>query len=380
MTLAEQITDAQSYIADPPENESNTCERIIRPLLVAAGYENRDIDSRIADNGGNFPDYTLLKNTSATWYLEAKAWNVTLRSNHVQQALNYANHNGKRFVVLTNGQTWELYDNAIQGVLDEKFVTRASIRNEEAFTEFMKAISKEVVCSGGLERYVEELAERKRREAIERQEKERQAEILSLLQTTVSEQLCDAESEIIEFITLYLSEKEGYQGIKAETVAEWFKEVLSPVPSSEPEPIKISTTQNPFPASTSTQKATKTLDLLEIQGHDMRFKKPTLLCFPDNTQSETRSWPDLVGKLIHWLIQKSYSLPIPFPDTTTRLFLNTVPRHKSGKSFHKPGDVEYKGNTVYWDKNQCNQDFLKDIYALCLAVNVAPEGFRITFA
>jgi predicted type IV restriction endonuclease len=379
MTLEEGIAEAKSYFGDPPSNESNTCDRIVYPLLLAAGYDRREIESRMADNANRFPDYTLLGNTPNTWYLEAKAWNVRLENNHAGQALDYANRNGKRFVVLTNGQAWQLYDNAIQGLPTEKLVACASLDNIEAFTEFMNALSKEKVCSGGLERYVVDLAERTRREAIEQQEKERQAEILSLLRTTVSEQLCDTESEIIECITLYLSEKEEYRGIKAETVAEWYKQLLSSVPSSKKEATKRSTTQNP--SLPSVPEASITLNLLEIQYVDIngRRKKPILLYSPDGTQVETRTWKSLAEHFVCWLIQKSHILPIPFgSDSSTRWFVNTAPTHKDGRAMTHT-KLLYKGNTIYMDIDKSANSYLKDIYALCLAVNVAPEGFRITY-
>ncbi len=104
MTLEDEIAEAQVCIADPPKNESSTCDWIILPLLYAAEYGRRDIESRMADSTGQFPDYTLLPNNpAAMFYLEAKSWNVALEDTHAKQALNYANHNGKRFVVLTNG-------------------------------------------------------------------------------------------------------------------------------------------------------------------------------------------------------------------------------------------------------------------------------------
>ena len=108
MTLEDEIKEAQSYADDPPENEANTCNRIILPLLLAAGYAQRDIESQMADGAGRFPDYTLLPNTVFTWYLEAKAWNVALNDIHARHSLSYAMVNGKRFVVLTNGQDWRL--------------------------------------------------------------------------------------------------------------------------------------------------------------------------------------------------------------------------------------------------------------------------------
>jgi len=105
MTLEDEIRDAQAQAGEPPKNESSTCEWVILPLLWAAGYARRDIEPRVADSTGDFPDYTLLSSQPAsTFYLEAKAWSVRLDDIFVKQALNYANQNGIRFVILANGQ------------------------------------------------------------------------------------------------------------------------------------------------------------------------------------------------------------------------------------------------------------------------------------
>src|SRR5690242_10739344 len=111
MSLADAISEALANSDSPPPNESTTCEWVIYPLLQAVGYAKREIISRFVDNNGQFPDYTILPDTSYTWFLEAKAWNVSLEDRHSQQSLNYANQNGKRWVVLTNGREWRLYDN-----------------------------------------------------------------------------------------------------------------------------------------------------------------------------------------------------------------------------------------------------------------------------
>lgn len=97
MSLKEAVADARQYIEDPPPNESCTCEWVILPLLRAAGYAPRDIVSRLADNNGQFPDYTLLPQADhVTWFLEAKACNIALEDRWVHQSLNYANQNNKR--------------------------------------------------------------------------------------------------------------------------------------------------------------------------------------------------------------------------------------------------------------------------------------------
>ena len=122
MNLGEAIAHAQGCYEDPPKNESVTRKWTIDPLLDASGYLPREIVPELKDQNNKYPDYSILPNTPDTWYIEAKAWHVALQGEQVIQALNYANHNGKRWVVLSNGQCWRLYDNSIQGVAAEKLV------------------------------------------------------------------------------------------------------------------------------------------------------------------------------------------------------------------------------------------------------------------
>ena len=168
MSIEEAVQEALEHVNDPPPNESNTCDWIILPLLHAAGYARRDITSRLADNNGQFPDYTVLRDDPLhTWFVEAKAWNVILKANHAQQALNYANQNGKRWVVLTNGQVWQLYDNSVQGLAEAKQVLQVRLKHVEAITEFLKAIGKQSVCSNQLEPTVYAIKQRQEIEAAQ---------------------------------------------------------------------------------------------------------------------------------------------------------------------------------------------------------------------
>lgn len=180
MSIEKAVEEALEHYNTPPPNESNTCDWIILPLLLAAGYARRDINSRVADNNGHFPDYTVLaNNASCTWYVEAKAWNVTLEDRHAHQALNYANQNGRRWVVLTNGRTWNLYDNSIQGLVDAKRVLQAHLKDVEAITEFLETVGKQSVQSDQLEATVHAIKERQKaeQEAEAARKQARQAEV-----------------------------------------------------------------------------------------------------------------------------------------------------------------------------------------------------------
>ena len=142
MSLANAISEAIATAKPPPPNESTTCEWIIYPLLLAAGYSRRDLVSRTADNNGQFPDYCIMPDSPHCWYLEAKAWSVALEDKHALQSLNYANQNGMRWVVLSNGREWRLYDNRIEGTATEKVAASANLDDLRGVEAFLEAVSR----------------------------------------------------------------------------------------------------------------------------------------------------------------------------------------------------------------------------------------------
>ena len=238
MTLDNEIVEAQSFFPDPPSNESNTCDWVILPLLLAAGYSRRDIESRIADSTGQFPDYTILPAApGAIWYLEAKAWGVMLEDIHAKQALNYANHNGKRFVVLTNGQSWRLYDNSIQGVLADKLISCAALSDTATITRFLYALSKTDVLAGSLERFAAnemqhkmeaaaEYRKQKEREHEELRAQQRLAELRSSVRAIVLAEFQDANSDIVSVLINKLRERTEFADITSEVLTSVFADSL----------------------------------------------------------------------------------------------------------------------------------------------------------
>jgi predicted type IV restriction endonuclease len=393
MTLENEIVDAQECVSDPPKNESSTCDWIILPLLYAAGYARRDIESRVADSTGQFPDYTVLPNNSSTYYLEAKAWNISLEDSHVKQALNYANHNGKRFVVLTNGQSWRLYDNSVLGLLGEKLIVQAALRDTSQITAFLTGLSKSEVLEGSLERLAEEARQRKLQEVSDLKEKlkreeelqsirKRQTEIRNLLNTTLPNLLNDASSEVIVLMTMYLSEQEEFKDLSPEILASWFDEYLNPSMAYHEEQTTYPVQSQMTHSNYSEKRGEVILSLKEIQGKSIDGNKirPIILQAQNGTPINVRSWVNLAEEIVRWLLQQSRQVPIPFVSShRTRYFLNSNPEHKSPDRRKKFKEISDLGKlTVYMDTDRSGEMFLKDLYALCEAMQVDPDTFQIT--
>ncbi len=393
MTLEAGIAEAQSDSDNPPKNESNTCDWVILPLLRAAGYALRDIESRIVDSTGQFPDYTILPHVpDATWYLEAKSWNVALEDNHAKQALNYANHNGKRFVVLTNGQIWRFYDNSIQGLLAAKLIVEASLHDTPAITNILAAVSKAQALSGGLERFAAETSAHRRQQALETEERRllaeeeqrqqrQQAELRSRLDSEMADQLRDSASELVQTVTLYMNVQRDFKELLPRTLALWFGEILSRPPddsnhaSSHVAPEQVGRHLR----SEQTGEKTVTLKALHDLPIDGKSERPIALETPDGKLVAVRYWVDIAEQAVHWLLQQSRPMPIPFEHSRpTRWFVNNNPVHKRKEQRARFATISTNGKTVYMDKDREGREFLKDIHALCLAMQIPPEGFRIT--
>ena len=153
MDLLDALNLAVAYTDSPPPNEAATCLWVVYPLLQAMGYVPSEIHPQGSDSNGQYPDYTILPSKPECWYVEAKAWNVRLADTHAQQALNYANTGGKRWVVLTNGHIWRLYDNHIHGVAADKFVAEISLRDGNEAVQLFEALRKPSYLSGELDTY-----------------------------------------------------------------------------------------------------------------------------------------------------------------------------------------------------------------------------------
>ncbi|MFB3891734.1 MAG: hypothetical protein ACE15C_06895 [Phycisphaerae bacterium] len=226
MDLREAIEEARQRVTDPPPNESTTCDWIILPLLRAAGYAVREIVSRDADAQRGFPDYTVLpKDGPHTFYVEAKAWNVNLEDGHAAQTINYANSNGKRWAVLTNGRQWRLYDNDIRGLPAEKLVAQAGLEeaDQTRMLAFLTAIGKDSVCSGRLAPYAEQEVKRRADEERTRKDKEDDARRRERLAGIIEKEIVEAGSPLVGVLLAHLRTREGLADLTADDLSRFFQ-------------------------------------------------------------------------------------------------------------------------------------------------------------
>lgn len=90
-------------------NESNTVTIVTDMLADVFGYDKYiDVTSEQAIRG-TFCDVAIKIGGSIKFLIEVKAIGLSLKENHLQQAVNYGANLGIPWIILTNGIHWEIY-------------------------------------------------------------------------------------------------------------------------------------------------------------------------------------------------------------------------------------------------------------------------------
>ena len=94
---------------DRDVNESDTVTIITDMLAEMFGFDKyTEVTSEQAIRG-TYCDLAVRLDGSLKYLVEVKAIGLTLKENHLRQAMNYGANQGIPWVVLTNGINWEIY-------------------------------------------------------------------------------------------------------------------------------------------------------------------------------------------------------------------------------------------------------------------------------
>jgi len=348
--IKEEIEHIRNEIEQgkPPQNEAHTCIVVINPLIYASGYTSLDVLPSGTDAAGSKPDYTVMPYTEYKWYIEAKDWSVQLKPDHVTQALNYANQNGKKWVVLTNGEEWRLYDNSIMGESKDKEVCTARLDNPDELAELLTALSKDSVESGGLEEFAKRARARK----------------------VLDCELKDEKSQVVNAIVNVLK-KEGIPGVKPADVAGYFMSIFRE--NREQVEQKPSITNEPKPDGT--------FNLVELSKKYLNYSKPETVYFPGGSSVNVSSWKDATIKIVEHIFSIKGVPKLPFKsggEGGFRCFLNSEPvYHSDGEPMKLYGVIDHQGMKVYVDIKRSASNFIRQLIGLCKAAELPPEDFRI---
>ncbi len=326
-------------------SEYDTCDAIIlRALREIGGYWYGDYRAQQSTTAG-YPDFTILPDTEYTWYLEAKALRVDLNNDHVVQVLNYANATGRRWVVLSNGREWRLYDQHIPGLPVDKLVATATLENPQEIAEFLHAIGKQSMQTGQIDVYA-------RRQRLKR---------------VLDEQLGDPRSEVIRAIVSKLRSL-GLNGASGEDVVAYF----------EGKPVKIEV------ASVRTGSGGQPpdadgyrLDELARRAEELATgKKPLSVTFPDGTAREVDEWKKLVMAVIEWFGERLPPPPQPRKAGSKRYLYNEKPEHQRNP-MRSPAIFRVAGKDLFVDMWVSAREHLSALVYLCECIGEPPSGFRI---
>lgn len=313
-------------------SEYDTCDAIIlRALREIGGYRYGDYRAQQSTTAG-YPDFTVLPDTEYTWYLEAKALRVDLNDDHVVQALNYANATGRRWVVLSNGREWRLYDQYIPAKPSEKLVAQALLDNTPEIVQFLRAIGKESVKHGQVEVFA-------RRQRVKR---------------VLDRQLKESGSEIIRAIVDELHAL-GLNDVTGDDVVAYFNPPI---------------VDNNGPVYSMDDLARRAKELT-------KWKKPLYVEFPDKTVKDVHTWRNLVFAVLQWFGHRLPPAPQPRrKGSKARYFYNSEPRHKN-VPMTSPKPFEVAGRQLYLEGFLDSSEYLESLVYLCECIGEPPSGFRI---
>jgi len=90
-------------------NESDTVTIVTDMLEEIFGFDKYSEITREFAIQGTYCDLAIKTGKSVDYLIEVKAIGLSLKDNHLKQAVNYASREGIRWVVLTNGVDWQIH-------------------------------------------------------------------------------------------------------------------------------------------------------------------------------------------------------------------------------------------------------------------------------
>lgn len=110
--ISSQLKKYQGILAEAKNrdvSESDTVVIIIDMLADVLGYKRYVEITTEHSVRGTYVDLAVRVGNDIRFLLEAKAIGVSLKDNHVKQAIDYGANNGIEWVLLTNGAQWQVY-------------------------------------------------------------------------------------------------------------------------------------------------------------------------------------------------------------------------------------------------------------------------------
>lgn len=110
--LSKQIVLFQRILADAKKRDINESDTVTIVTDMLAGMFGFDKYSEVTSEQairGTYCDLAVTIDGTVRYLIEVKAIGLTLKDNHLRQAINYGANHGIPWIVLTNGIVWDIY-------------------------------------------------------------------------------------------------------------------------------------------------------------------------------------------------------------------------------------------------------------------------------
>ena len=127
--LQKTIETHRDYLS---KHETRTRQVLIDPLLQELGWDVSDpedvqLEYRV---GQQWADYALMDSSQPVAVIEAKRLGRGLEDDEIMQVLNYANRDGIDYMIVTDGDHWEMYEVFKKGTLEERLLMKFQLSQQ----------------------------------------------------------------------------------------------------------------------------------------------------------------------------------------------------------------------------------------------------------
>ena len=145
LTLVEKLRERIDNHGDAlRQSEALTRYTLIDPLLRELGWDTENPTLVIPEykGVGGSADYALFSGDKLLMIVEAKKLDTSLRDEKVlTQGLTYCQKQGTRYLSVTDGRRWEIYETHKLASIDEKRIVEFDLKNQSATEACLKALT-----------------------------------------------------------------------------------------------------------------------------------------------------------------------------------------------------------------------------------------------
>ena len=125
--------------------ETRTRQVLIDPLLQALGWDVSDpgtvqLEYKLREERSERADYGLMWDNKPIAVVEAKHLGKSLKDNETKQANTYANENGIPYIIVTDGDRWEMYEVFKQAALEERLLMEFQLSEQPSHECVLQAL------------------------------------------------------------------------------------------------------------------------------------------------------------------------------------------------------------------------------------------------